>query len=211
MPEGVTAFSEVQGRYPDQEELLAVPEENLLDWIDAEYLRHDPYAFEGHDFRKVARSAAGLLDVDPNGIYCLGSGAVGLSLNPAKIQADGSLKRFDSESDLDLAVISSHYFDLAWRDLRRASQPTLNALDKDFRDRLSHQRKRLFDGAVLADKVMPMLTFRESWHRALGQLSQQIAITLDRNVPVHVWIYRDYWGVRNYVSEGILKCRKGLA
>lgn len=69
--------------YPTQEELLAA--EPTLEWLDEHFLRTDPYAF-GPEFRVITKAVARGLRVEPNGIYCIGSGAIGLSLSPHKVQ-----------------------------------------------------------------------------------------------------------------------------
>src|SRR5688500_10040342 len=56
---------------------------------------------------------AGQLEVDPKNVLITGSAAVGVSLNPYK-----SFKPFDDKSDIDVAVISTYHFDVAWRTLR---------------------------------------------------------------------------------------------
>ncbi|WP_143202432.1 hypothetical protein [Amycolatopsis sp. CB00013] len=193
--------------YPDQDQIARC--DPILDWIDEHYLRADPYAFSDSDFRPILRLLASRLEVDPNGIFCIGSGAVGLSLDPGKI-ADGKLKRFDHESDIDLAIVSEVHFETAWRDLRRAAQPTFQPLDREFADNLKWQKKRFFDGAILANVLLPFLSFGPHWISVSTELSEKVAIALDREVAVNFWIYRDYWSVRNYVSSGLMKCKEKL-
>jgi hypothetical protein len=191
--------------YPTQDELRDA--DPLLPWIDEQFLRPDPYAFDGYNFRSFVSLISQELEVDPNGIYCIGSGAVGLSLNVKKMTDEGQLHTFSESSDLDIAVISEVLFETAWRDLRLATQPTTAEVDAELRDKMSWQKKRFFDGAILADKMLPWLSFGAKWTSSLVRISEQVAIQFGREVEVHIWIYRDYWSVRNYVSEGIMKCR----
>ena len=53
------------------------------------------------------------IGVDSKAIVFTGSSSVGYSLNPEK-----GLKAFDDTSDVDLAIISTHYFDISWFFLR---------------------------------------------------------------------------------------------
>jgi hypothetical protein len=190
--------------YPTQAEILA--NEPLDEWIDEHFLRFDPFAFQACGFRPIITVIARELRVDPNGVFCIGSGAVGLSLNPGKIQRK-ALKPFDATSDLDFAVVSEVHFEQAWRDLREATRPTLTAVDQQLRDNLTWLKKRFFDGAILAHVLLPYLSFGNSWISAIVKVQQDVALALDREVAIKTWIYRDYWSLRNYVAASIVTCR----
>ncbi len=191
--------------YPTQAELLTA--EPLVEWIDAHFLRADPYAFRGSTgFRPVVALISTTLDVDANGVFCIGSGAIGLSLNPAKV-TDARLKSFDVDSDLDLAIVSEVHFETAWRDLRRATQAVLDEIPFELTEHLDWQRKRFFDGAIVAHNLLPFLSFGSVWLANLVRLSEGVAVLLDREVQINVWIYRDYWSLRNYVATSIVRCR----
>lgn len=194
--------------YPTQQDVLdATP---LLPWIDEHFIRPDPFAFRGKRYKDFVTTVSREFDVDPNGVFCIGSGAIGLSLNPGKI-TDGALRPFYDGSDFDIAIISEVLFETAWRDLRRATQPTLAEVDRDLKEAMKWQKKRLFDGAILATQVVSWLSFGPQWTSSLVRLSEQVAIEFDREIDVNIWIYRDYWSVRNYVSESIMRCRIEMA
>ena len=62
------------------------------------------------------RQLADAIGVDPCAIVLTGSSSVGISLNPAK-----NFRNFDAgpkKSDIDVAVVSSFHFEIAWRYLR---------------------------------------------------------------------------------------------
>lgn len=190
--------------YPTEADLLNAHADPS--WIDDFYLRSDPFAFRQTSFRPVVSLITKEFDVDANGVFCIGSGAVGLSLNPEKVTGN-ALKRYDDASDLDLAVISEVHFETAWRDLRRAAAPSVTPLDELVATNLRHQKKRFFDGAILADRLLPVLSFGPAWIQSLNRLSELIALSLQRNVDVHMWVYRDYWSLQTYVLGGIVGCR----
>lgn len=194
--------------YPTQQELLEAKSLPTY-WIDRHFLRPDPYAFSSvsKSFNDLACDIADSLEVDRNGVFCIGSGAVGLSLNPKKIMS-GQLKRFGADSDLDLAVISSRYFDVAWRDLLEATQPHLNEIPEEIERNLTWQKKRLFDGAILTNKLLSSLSFGTKWLGAIDRIGENLATSLDRNVIVNLWIYRDYWSLRNYIARGVVACQQ---
>lgn len=196
------------GGYPDEAELLSAAP--VFDWIDANFLRCDPYAFQGRDFQGFVLTCASSLGVEPNGVFCIGSGAVGLSLNPGKI-VNGQLKQFDHTSDLDIAVISEVHFERAWRSLREQAHPAVvGEMEQELASAMTHQRKRFFDGAILANKVLPYLDFGEVWVTELVKVSEAAARALNREIDVNCWIYRDYWSVRSYVASGLLRCKESV-
>jgi hypothetical protein len=194
--------------YPDQDEALSA--EPLLEWIDERFLRSDPFALGSESFKEIVRLLTRELDVSANGIFCIGSGAIGLSFNPKKVDK-GQLKKFDDHSDIDLAVISEEHFETAWRDLRRMVQPILTEADETVRKNIEWQRKKFFDGAIIANKLLPSLSFGGEWLSALVKVGQHASVSLNRNkIEVNLWIYRDYWSLRNYVAVGLTECRKAL-
>jgi hypothetical protein len=194
--------------YPSQSDLLSA--DPLQRWVDTHFLRRDPFAFRDVGFQPVLTKIAEELEVDPNGIFCVGSGAVGLSVNPNNVSA-ARLRRFDVGSDLDVALISEVHFEQAWRDLRRATLPSTEPISANLEKHLSWQKKRFFDGVILANKLIEELTFGARWKPALVRIEEQVARALDREVDVEVWIYRDYWSVRSYVMNGIIRCREAMA
>jgi hypothetical protein len=195
--------------YPTEDELLAASDPPK--WIDRHFLRQDPYAFHATrvTFHETACELADSLDVERNGIFCIGSGAVGLSLNPGKIE-NGHLKRFDDRSDLDLAIISSRHFEIAWRELSRLTQPHLKEVPSGVQEHLAWQRKRLFDGAILSNKLLGSFSFGSEWIGAIDRIAGRLEDALDRSVRTEVWIYRDYWSLRNYLTGGIVACQNKL-
>jgi hypothetical protein len=195
--------------YPSEDDVLRC--DPVLTWIDDHFLRSDPYAFKDvpEGFKSTAALISRELTIDRNGIFCIGSGAIGLSLNPKKI-SEGRLKRFDEGSDLDLAVISEVRFETAWRDLREASQPTVGYMEESVRENIGWQKKRFFDGAILVNKLLAALSFGPDWVTALVRIEEHVSRLLDREISIGLWLYRDYWSLRNYVSEGFVKCRRDM-
>jgi hypothetical protein len=212
---GVSREGGVEGpglwTYPSEEDILECRPEIVLAWIDDNFLRNDAYAFREvpGGFRSTAALIAQELNIDRNGIFVIGSGAIGLSLNPDKL-SDGKLKRYDNKSDIDLAVISEVYFEMAWRDLRQAAQPTTEVMDTLVRRHIKWQKKRFFDGAILANRLLPALSFGREWGPSIVRIEEHVSVLLEREIQVGLWIYRDYWSLRNYVSDGLIKCRKSM-
>ncbi|WP_431814040.1 hypothetical protein [Kocuria sp. cx-455] len=192
-------------------EFLAEPVASIPTWVDKKYLTRSPFAFMTRDFEQFRELTSDMLDIEYQNIWCTGSGALGFSLSPSKI-ANGKPKFFDTGSDLDIAIISTHYFDMAWKELREKSKSfeVENQLRNRFSKKMELQRKRLFDGAIQTDRMLPYLSFGEDWMKGLGKMKNQVAVTFNRSVDVKFWIYRDIWSVRYYVAEGAKKVKGSL-
>lgn len=203
--------------YPVQAEVEALENAEIPHWIDRRFLRPDPLAFASNAgpenyFADFAHECSLSFNIDPNGIYCIGSGAVGLSFSPRKI-VGARLKVFNKmDSDIDLALISPHHFETAWRDLRTIAHSTYGEKPSaKLRKKLDHQRRRLFDGAILANELMSSISFGPEWstnHRRIS-LDWSDKLQLEKG-GVNIWIYKDYWSVRSYVADGIVSCIKKI-
>ncbi|WP_345503001.1 hypothetical protein [Pedococcus ginsenosidimutans] len=198
---------DVTAPYPTSAEVLAVGAKEVAEWIDFTYLRHDPLAFGATRFDEFRRTASKGLGIGANGIYCLGSGAIGWSLNPEKMLGS-DLKPFDRASDLDMAFVSETHFESAWRELRAAEQKWLarRTTTRGQRADLDFQRRKFFDGAILGDKISK-LGFRSEWISTLPALRGIAQDALGRQVKMNFFIYRDYWSVHNSVAKSLYVCQ----
>lgn len=142
------------------------------------------------------------LEVDPYEIVLTGSGAVGFSLNPTK-----GFSAFHAGSDIDVAVISSHHFDLAWRYLRRTHTAWLSLPKEVQRALKSHRDNYVFAGTIATDRILALLPFAKQWQAALDAMAK-VAPTMGREVNLRV--YRDYDSLRAYQVGGIERLRSAL-
>lgn len=132
------------------------------------------------------------LDVDSKNVLITGSAAVGVSLNPSK-----RMKDFDSRSDVDVAVISTYHFDLAWRALRNlgTNRFKLGTGQRSAVD--AHVKNYIYWGTIATDKILPILPFATEWIGALSHIGT-VPPTEGRDVKVR--IYRDFASLRAYLS-----------
>lgn len=212
---------EVQERYPIPAPTATIPANShfasieqlrttLLtlepsDFVSRYVLEPVPFVFDGNMQAWIAwkTNLAKQLDVDPREIVLTGSGSVGFSLNPRKL-----LKAFGAESDLDVGVISRHYFDMAWWTLRRynplfggASRARTKAFNQ-------HRAGYIFDGSIATDQVLSLLPFGVEWQRALDYMGR-IDPTSGRDVKLR--IYRDFESLRGYQMGSVNSLRALLA
>ncbi|WP_143266200.1 MULTISPECIES: hypothetical protein [Amycolatopsis] len=147
--------------------------------------------------------AAGL-DVDPYAIVVVGSACTGATLNPNK----PLFSRFKETSDVDVAVISSHHFELAWKTLREIGRTSGQIPTRRERQiRQQHRNYLVFDGTIATDWILPNLPFGEQWRAAL--------LAAERRLPneqheVKARIYRDLSDLRSYHVHNVEKLRKRL-
>ncbi|MEX2205424.1 MAG: hypothetical protein WEF50_04260 [Myxococcota bacterium] len=142
------------------------------------------------------------LEVDPYEIVLTGSSAVGFSLNPAK-----NFAAFHPESDVDVAVVSAHHFDLAWRYLRRTHPSWLSLPMEAQRALKAHRNNYVFAGTIATDRILALLPFAKPWQAALDAMAK-VNPTIGREVNLRV--YRDYDSLRSYQVTGIERLRGAL-
>lgn len=173
------------------------------DWCATKWVfEPTPFLFQGLEssvFWEWKSQLAKGLDVDSKNILVTGSAAVGVSLNPNK-----NMKPFNSDSDIDVGVISTYHFDLAWRSLRnlgtrffRLGPAQKNALEQ-------HAKNYIYWGTIATDKILSLLPFAGEWQEALSH-NGKLYPTEDRDIKVR--IYRDFSSLRAYTVLGFRSLR----
>ena len=135
-------------------------------WI----LDRTPHIFEGERVKGIEwrHQLAAELGVDSHAISIIGTAALGFSLNPNK-----NFKYYDENSDIDLAIISHHHFEIGWNFLRNLGSEyySLNGKQKAIID--DHRTRLIYWGTVATDKILPILPFGKKWHTCLSIASQK--------------------------------------
>ncbi len=160
-----------------------------------------PHAFQGDVDRYIdwKLRLSNEIGVDSQAIQVVGSAGVGVSLNPEK-----NMEEFHAGSDVDVAIISSHHFDIAWKWLRQIG-PRIQSLQAIERNAIEDQRKRLiFYGTIATDKLIQVPPFGKEWIKAAESISH---ITPTRGRDVKFRIYRDVESLRSYQMIGLTHWR----
>lgn len=164
-----------------------------------------PFAFETKEqyFHWRHMLAEGL-QVDPREIMIVGSAATGRSLSARK-----QFSVFSKRSDVDIAVISSAYFDRAWHWFRQAD-PALLGLDTE-QHRLfnRHREGYIFDGMIAANVFLSYFPFGWEWNRELQRSQQYLPPGLQGRV-LSVRIYKDSQALRRAQLEALLSYQSYL-
>ncbi|WP_148311550.1 hypothetical protein [Amycolatopsis japonica] len=135
------------------------------------------------------------LDVDPMAVQLVGSARLGYSMNPRK-----EYKRFDEDSDLDIAVVSLELFDKAWSELRHIID------NQSLEGKKNYLRKLVFEECIALDIVLPHLSFGEQWSQARDLFIQDLGRDF-RNCSVNYRLYRNHRSLRSYQLKSVSTAR----
>jgi hypothetical protein len=166
-------------------------------------LERVPFVFKNDwkQYREWKRVLGEALDIDPCDIFITGSGAVGLSLSPYK-----NFSFFNDTSDIDVAIISPHHFDVAWRHMRTLRRTGLSYFE--WESVKAHQQNYIYWGCVATDKILHLLPFGREW---LGALVRMEGIDPASGRSISARIYRDARSLRDYTAFTLRALKANLA
>lgn len=162
-----------------------------LDFVVSKWiLERIPYIFKENrlDYLKVKSLISDKIKVDSCSIFFVGSCAVGFSLNPNKL-----FKPFDEHSDIDIAVISHYFFDIAWRtiqdiDFSSISYPIQQIITE-------HRNKYIYWETVALDKIIGIMPFAKEWMETIERLKSLENLN-NRNIAFR--LYRNTEALKRY-------------
>lgn len=151
-------------------------------------------------YREWRQLLAAELEVDACDIYIVGSAGCGFSLSPKK-----EFRSFRAESDVDVAIISAHHFDLAWRTLRRTRRTEVPS--SEWHGIRSHQTNYVYWGCIASDFILARLPYGTQWVEAAA-LAATWKPTVGREIKFR--IYRDASSLRDYTMNGLENLKSKL-
>jgi hypothetical protein len=175
--------------------------QSLVDVAQQWVIDRTPFIFGDRQSQYVTwkSSLAKKINVDGKAITFIGSASVGFSLNP-----DKSYREFDQSSDIDVAIISRHHFELAWHAIRNLGA-LRHSLTPPQRISLEDHRNRLiYWGTFDTKHLLPKLPFGRDWFLAFEEMTS-IAPTRDRDINAR--IYRDFESLTAYHVANLAKLR----
>jgi len=167
-------------------------------------LDRTPFLFQAQRLNYLCwkESLANKLGVDSSAVSIVGSARLGLSLNPNK-----KFKPFDEASDVDIAIISYHHFQLAWRYLRNLGSK-LYKLEPIQKSSIQDHRTRLiYWGTIATDKILGILPFGNLWLKALSETAN-ISPPIERTINLR--LYMDYESLKAYQVNNLVQLRNSL-
>jgi hypothetical protein len=158
-----------------------------------------PVVFDGDAdaYRDWREEMASRLSVDPCNVFVVGSACVGCSVSPYK-----DWNPFGPHSDVDIAVISSYHFDLAWRTMRQFRRADLNGAE--WREIEFHRTNYIYWGCIATDKILGRMPFAKEWLEA-ATLAASLGPTANREINFRV--YRDVGSLRDYTINGLRRIK----
>jgi len=160
-----------------------------------------PYIFNDDldSYIKWKQLLSRLIGVDGKAIVFTGSSSVGFSLNPEK-----DFRPFDAQSDIDVAIISSIHFDIAWHFLRNIG-PKYHRISTRERIAVDDHRSRLiYFGTIATDKIVQLLPFGKDWVNAMNEMTR---IDPTKNREINFRIYKDFEALKSYQLIGVNKVK----
>ncbi len=182
----------------------AILDRDLKDLVNELFFERVPFLFEPlltqYSPWRCRLSAA--INVDPCEIVVIGSAAIGFSLSPAK-----AFRPFDTKSDVDVAIISDHFFSEAWHHLRTVDI-TIDSLTPAQRAAvIEHQKKYVYWGCIATDRILSLLPFSREWLAARSNLAA-VEPTAERIINFR--LYKDFRALRAYQALGLKRLRMAL-
>lgn len=165
-----------------------------------------PFAFSSKlEYLRWRDMLADGLRVDGKDVALVGSAATGRSLSARK--KFGVFKR---ESDLDVSVVSTHHFEIAWRWFRTTNPNMVTGLDAEMRKKFdAHRSHYVFEGVIAADYFLSFLPFGNDWVTAM-QRSEELLPQSLRGRLMKIRLYREYSALRTAQIEAISSYRRVL-
>jgi hypothetical protein len=139
------------------------------------------------------------LEVDPSEIRITGSAAVGISLHPQK-----NFRNFGPDSDIDIAVISEHHFNTAWRCLRNLRSKRHGFPPATKQSIQDHVNKYIYWGTIATDKIINILPFGREWSSGLHEMR---SVDPTKNRVLKARIYKDFDSLRSYHTNNLSNLR----
>ncbi len=156
-----------------------------------------PFLF-GTDFDSYInwkQRLSNLIGVDSKAIVFTGSASVGFSLNP-----DKNLEEFSQESDIDVAIISSYYFDVSWFFLRNLGTRIYSFTQKEKNAIDDHRKRLIYWGTIATDKIIQILPFGKEWIKSIEEMAK---INPTEGRQINFRIYKDFEALKAYHSTSL--------
>jgi len=171
-----------------------------MKWV----IERTPHVFDNNRINYIEwkEKLSKKIGIDGKSITFTGSSCTGFSLNPNK-----NFKFFDDESDIDIAIISDHYFDISWHYLRNLGSQIYKLSPEQKASVTDHVNRLIYWGTIATDKILEILPFGTFWFKELQSMSS-CQPTDGRDINIR--IYKDFESLKAYQVNNIIGLRKKI-
>jgi hypothetical protein len=168
-----------------------------MKWV----IERTPYVFSKNrvDYISWKEQLSQKIGIDGKSITFTGSSCTGFSLNPNK-----NFNIFDDESDIDIAIISNHYFDISWHYLRNIGAKRYSFKREQIASITDHVSRLIYWGTIATDKILEILPFGANWFKELQSMST-CPPTEGRDINIR--IYKDFESLKAYHVNNLMLLR----
>ncbi len=151
----------------------------------------NPICFSGREILilQLKKALTEHFNIHIKNIEIVGSAKLGISLGNDKLG-----KQFDKHSDIDIAVVSSELFDIAWFELMKLESISYKLTEKD-RVFLKECSNLISKGFISPDKLPKISNFSENWWKIFSELSNKYEYKKIRGR-----LFKDWWFAERYYS-----------
>lgn len=183
----------------------AQTDEAIDSLVDSLLFQGVPTIFENRHtaFNRLRAAAAKDLGVNRIDVTVVGSARTGFSLNPERLLGD-----FNSQSDIDVLIVSDYLFDQSWMDILTRRWTTVRT-SGDVIENLNAHRTRgyIYNGWIWPDRIWSALTIGSAWFDLFNRLPRQTDI---RNHQFHGRLYRTWDHALHYHRRGLQAARRAI-
>jgi hypothetical protein len=139
-----------------------------------------------------------LFNVHVKEIEIVGSAKLGVCLSSERYG-----KPFDQQSDIDLVIVSSELFDLAWHELLEFDFQYYKLTDED-RAFLEESYQTIHRGFISPDRLPPKSQFGVNWLTTFSELSRQSKFDYRE---IRGRLFKNWWFAEKYYSIRLNKLK----
>jgi predicted nucleotidyltransferase len=166
-------------------------------------LGNDPLCF-GKDvdlILELKEPIANHFNIHVKSIEIVGSAKLGVSLSEERYG-----KAYDKDSDIDLVLVSSELFDMAWHDLLRLDFISHQLTEKDG-EYLKECYDTIHRGFISPDRLPPASSFGKKWWKIFSDLSNKEKYEYRK---IRGRLFKNWWFVEKYYSIRLVQISRAL-
>lgn len=170
--------------------------------LNKHILDGDPICFNGDLdlIMNLKMSISDHFEIHIKNIEVVGSSKLGISLSEERFG-----KPYNEKSDIDIVIVSSELFDVAWHELLKLDFKYHKLTPKDI-ESLKDCYNTIHKGYIRPDKLPANIGFTKSWWQIFSELSNKEKYEYRK---IRGRLFKNWWLVEKYYSIQLTKLIKG--